>query len=75
MTVVQWVHVCPRCRRVSLRSALGQERPVCRHEYHAPEDCGLCGWCRHGLLYKYTPNEDIPASGAADLNTPWGLRS
>lgn len=26
--------------------------------------------------YKYTaPKADIPASGAADLNTPWGLRS
>ena len=25
--------------------------------------------------YRYTPAEDIPATGAADLNTPWGLRS
>ena len=24
--------------------------------------------------YRYTPAEDIPASGAADLNTPWVLR-
>ena len=46
-----YFHVCPRCRRVSLR-ATSSPRPVtCRCEYHDPQDCGLCGWCRTGLAW------------------------
>jgi hypothetical protein len=40
---------CPRCRIPSERTYAGDRVPVCAHQYHAPEDCGVCGWCRNGL--------------------------
>ena len=47
-----WFHVCPRCGHVSLRSCTGDRKPVCKHEYHDASQCGLCGWCRNGLVYE-----------------------
>jgi hypothetical protein len=51
----EWRVTCPRCGRDSIRTAIvpdGRPQPACQHEYHAPEDCGVCGECRTGVVIK-----------------------
>ena len=42
------LHTCPNCRGVSLRHTSSDKPVTCRCEYHDPDRCGWCGWCRTG---------------------------
>jgi hypothetical protein len=50
-----WLHTCPSCGRMSQRHSSSAHRPTCRHEYHAPEDCGICGDCRNNYIAPTQP--------------------
>jgi hypothetical protein len=45
--------ICPKCQRESQRSNTLDRPTICQHQYHAPEDCGVCLECRTG----WTPEQ------------------
>jgi hypothetical protein len=49
---------CPRCGLESLRWM--PFRVVCRHEHHDAANCGVCIFCREGLLWP--PKEPVDAA-------------
>lgn len=53
-----WAVTCPRCGVLSRSSSSSEAQPVCAHQYHAPEDCGVCGWCRYGVAWP--PEDALP---------------